>query len=42
MPDRQPTTGPIPFWAWIFAVIIIILTLIQQRLSGRWVFYYGG
>ena len=28
--------------AWIFAVVVVILTMIQQRLSGRWVFYYGG
>ncbi len=28
--------------AWIFAAVIIVLTVIQQRLSGRWVFYYGG
>jgi multiple sugar transport system permease protein len=27
--------------AWFFAVIIIALTIIQQRLSTRWVFYYG-
>jgi multiple sugar transport system permease protein len=28
--------------AWFFAVIIISLTLLQQRLSEKWVFYYGG
>ncbi|NLG50519.1 MAG: sugar ABC transporter permease [Chloroflexi bacterium] len=28
--------------AWLFAVVIVTLTLIQQRFSGRWVFYYGG
>lgn len=28
--------------AWLFAVVIISLTIIQQRLSTRWVFYYGG
>ena len=28
--------------AWIFAAIIVVLTVIQQRMSGRWVFYYGG
>ena len=28
--------------AWFFAIIIIALTLLQQRLSERWVFYYGG
>lgn len=28
--------------AWLFALIIVSLTLIQQRLSKRWVFYYGG
>jgi len=27
--------------AWLFAVVIIGLTIIQQRLSSRWVFYYG-
>jgi multiple sugar transport system permease protein len=27
--------------AWFFAVIIVILTLIQMRLSKRFVFYYG-
>lgn len=27
--------------AWFFAVIIVTLTIIQQRLSTRWVFYYG-
>lgn len=27
--------------AWFFAVIIIILTMVQMRLSQRWVFYYG-
>ena len=28
--------------AWLFAVVIIALTVVQQRLSTRWVFYYGG
>jgi len=28
--------------AWLFALIIVGLTLLQQRLSSRWVFYYGG
>lgn len=28
--------------AWFFAIVIIFLTLLQQRLSERWVFYYGG
>jgi ABC-type sugar transport system permease subunit len=28
--------------AWLFAIIIIALTLLQQRLSSSWVFYYGG
>jgi multiple sugar transport system permease protein len=28
--------------AWFFAIIIIAMTLLQQRLSERWVFYYGG
>lgn len=27
--------------AWFFAVVIIILTMVQMRLSRRWVFYYG-
>jgi multiple sugar transport system permease protein len=27
--------------AWFFALIIIGLTIIQMRLSKRWVFYYG-
>ncbi len=27
--------------AWFFAIIIVILTIIQVRLSNRWVFYYG-
>jgi multiple sugar transport system permease protein len=27
--------------AWIFAVIIILITLIQFRLSSRWVYYAG-
>jgi multiple sugar transport system permease protein len=27
--------------AWFFALIIIALTIIQMRLSKRWVFYYG-
>ena len=28
--------------SWFFAVIIVSLTIVQQRLSKRWVFYYGG
>jgi multiple sugar transport system permease protein len=28
--------------AWLFAIVIITLTIVQQRLSSRWVFYYGG
>jgi len=28
--------------AWFFALVIIAFTLIQQRLSERWVYYYGG
>jgi multiple sugar transport system permease protein len=28
--------------AWFFAVIIVTITMLQQRLSERWVFYYGG
>ena len=28
--------------AWFFAIVIISLTVVQQRLSTRWVFYYGG
>ena len=27
--------------AWFFTIVIVSLTLIQQRLSERWVFYYG-
>jgi len=27
--------------AWFFAVIIVLLTIVQTRLSKRWVFYYG-
>lgn len=27
--------------AWFFAVVIVSLTILQQRLSTRWVFYYG-
>jgi multiple sugar transport system permease protein len=27
--------------AWFFALVIVSLTVIQQRLSERWVFYYG-
>jgi multiple sugar transport system permease protein len=27
--------------AWFFAVIIVSFTLLQQRMSSRWVFYYG-
>lgn len=28
--------------AWIFAVILIVFTLVNLRLSNRWVFYQGG
>ena len=28
--------------AWLFAVVLIIFTVIQLRLSGRWVYYEGG
>lgn len=28
--------------AWFFAIIIVSLTILQMRLSNRWVFYYGG
>lgn len=28
--------------AWFFAVVIVLLTVWQMRLSKRWVFYYGG
>ena len=28
--------------AWIFALILVCLTVIQLKLSGRWVFYAGG
>jgi multiple sugar transport system permease protein len=28
--------------AWFFALVIIALTIVQQRMSSRWVFYYGG
>ncbi|MEZ4735175.1 MAG: sugar ABC transporter permease [Caldilineaceae bacterium] len=27
--------------AWFFAVIIVLMTIFQMRLSKRWVFYYG-
>lgn len=27
--------------AWFFALLIVVLTVIQLRLSRRWVFYYG-
>ena len=27
--------------AWFFAVIIVAATVVQQRFSSRWVFYYG-
>ena len=27
--------------AWFFAIIIVSLTILQIRLSNRWVFYYG-
>ena len=28
--------------AWLFAVVLIIFTIIQLRLSRRWVHYEGG
>lgn len=28
--------------AWIFAVVLIVFTLVNLRLSNRWVFYQGG
>jgi multiple sugar transport system permease protein len=28
--------------AWFFAIVIVTVTILQQRLSRRWVFYYGG
>jgi multiple sugar transport system permease protein len=28
--------------AWLFALILLLLTLIQVRLAGRWVYYAGG
>jgi multiple sugar transport system permease protein len=28
--------------AWFFALVIVALTIVQQRMSTRWVFYYGG
>lgn len=28
--------------AWFFAIVIVSLTMFQQRLSERWVYYYGG
>ena len=28
--------------AWIFTVIVVVITLIQFKLSNRWVFYAGG
>jgi len=28
--------------AWLFFLIVLVLTLIQFRLSDRWVFYAGG
>lgn len=28
--------------AWVFLIIVLILTLIQFRLSNRWVYYAGG
>lgn len=28
--------------AWVLAIVVFILTLIQFKLSGRWVFYQGG
>jgi len=28
--------------AWFFAVVIVLLTIAQLRLSKHWVFYYGG
>lgn len=27
--------------AWFFAILIVVLTVIQLRISRRWVFYYG-
>lgn len=27
--------------AWFFAIIVIVLTIVQMQLSKRWVFYYG-
>ncbi len=27
--------------AWFFAILIVVLTVIQLRVSRRWVFYYG-
>ena len=34
-------TGYASALAWVFAIMIIGLTIVQQRLSTRWVFYYG-
>src|SRR5262249_390214 len=28
--------------AWIFFLVVLVLTMIQFRLSGRWVYYAGG
>ena len=28
--------------AWVFFLIVLVLTAIQFRLSNRWVFYAGG
>ena len=28
--------------AWLLALVVLMLTLIQVKLSGRWVFYQGG
>lgn len=28
--------------SWVFAFILIVFTLVQMRLSGRWVYYEGG
>jgi len=28
--------------AWIFFLVVMVLTMIQFRLSGRWVYYAGG
>jgi multiple sugar transport system permease protein len=28
--------------AWILATVVFAITLVQLKLSGRWVFYQGG